>query len=385
MLHNSFDQLEAHERAIGDDIRGRTAEELNLGTCPVCGTGTLAIRHLRGSTQFIGCSRYPDCTFNIGLPVTQWGWAVRTDEVCEKHHLNFVRLVRKGARPWDIGCPLCHHISSNRESLADIPSLAPPLLGRLESRHLYSASDLAKSKPEWLATALDITVTEAGQLVRDAIAEMALLKKRSECRKFLRDHLTPRKGRSYAAILKTLKEAGIVDITGLAHANAAVLKKAGINEEEAAQVLGEARSVNTMQTFKGIGIPALSIRKYHAAGISSPEDFCTLHPVILAERSGISLDTVYRHTDLVCSHLKCPAPKKVTKLQLEKSRKELMAIRGMAEAMILPMLQAGIMDTSSLLAADAKALSGSTGIPEQKISDLQAYAKRIKDNAVIRI
>ena len=62
-----------------------------------------------------------------------------------------------------------------------------------------------------------------------------------------------------------------------------------------------------------------------------------------------------------------------------------MAIRGMTEAMILPMLQAGIMDASSLLAADVKALSGSTGIPVQKISDLQEYAKKIKDNAVIRI
>jgi DNA topoisomerase-1 len=385
MLHEAFDQLEAHGRAIGDDILGRTAEELNLGACPVCGSGTLAIRHLRGSTQFIGCSRYPECTFNIGLPVTQWGWALRTDQVCAKHRLSFVRLVRKGARPWDIGCPLCHHISSNRESLAEIPSLNTSILEKLEARHIYTAHDLAKSQPGWLATALDIPAAHALQVIRDAEAEIALLKKRSECRKFLRNHLTPRKGRSYAAIVKALREAGISDIASLAHANATVLRKAGISEQEAAQVLGEARSQNTMQTFKEIGIPATSIRKYHTAGISSPEEFCTLHPVLLAERSGISPDTVYRHADLVCGYLKRPAPKKMTKLQLEKSKKDLMAVRGMTDAMILPLLQAGIADTGSLLAASVPALSASTGIPSQTISGLQTSAKKIKDNEIIRI
>ena len=140
MLHKAFDQLEANEQVIGDDIRNRTAEEMNLGKCPVCG-GMLAIKHLRGNTQFIGCSRYPDCSFNIGLPMAQWGFAVRTDEICEKHQLNFVRLVRKGARPWDIGCPLCHHIDSNRESLSEMPSMTPAL-----AENILSAPYLHRSR-----------------------------------------------------------------------------------------------------------------------------------------------------------------------------------------------------------------------------------------------
>jgi DNA topoisomerase-1 len=385
MLHAAFDQLEAHEQVIGDDIRNRTAEEMNLGACPVCGDGTLAIKHMRGSSQFIGCSRYPGCTFNIGLPVTQWGWAVRTDEVCKKHQLNYVRLVRKGARPWDIGCPLCHHISSNRESLAGIPSLTPALLEKLEARHIYSAADIVKSPPEWLATALDMSHAQAGALIHDAEAEMVLLKKRSECRRFLRSHLIPRKGRSYATILKMLKEAGISDIAGLARANGAELKKAGISEQEAGTVIEEARSLHTLQTFKEIGIPAASIRKYHAARILDPGDFCTIHPIILAQRSGISLETVYRHADLVCSALKCPMPKKITKLQIEKSKKDLMSVRGITDAMILPLLQAGITDVSALLAADAKTLSESTGIPKEKISGFQAGAQRMKERAIIEI
>jgi DNA topoisomerase-1 len=383
MLHAAFDQLEAHEREIGDDIRGRTAEELNLGACPVCGTGTLAIKHLRGSTQFIGCSRYPECTFNIGLPVTQWGWAVRTDELCKKHNLNHVRLVRKGARPWEIGCPLCHHISSNRESLSEIPSLGPALLEKLEARHIYSAADIAKSPTEWLATTLDISAAEARALVREAEAEMAILKKRSECRKFLRNHLIPRRGRSYAAILKTLKEAGITDIAGLARSHGAELKKAGISEEEAGTVVKEAH--HTMQVFKEIGIPAASIKKYHAARILAPEDFCTIHPVVLAERSGISLDTVYRHAELVCTSLKCPVPKKITRLQIEKSKKDFMTVRGITEAMVLPLLQAGIVDVSALLAADATTLSAGTGIPIEKISGFKAVIQRMKDREIIQI
>jgi hypothetical protein len=57
----------------------------------------------------------------------------------------------------------------------------------------------------------------------------------------------------------------------------------------------------------------------------------------------------------------------------------------MTDAMILPMLQAGVVDTGTLLAADVKTLSASSGIPQEKISDLQTSAKRIKENAIIRI
>ena len=140
-----------------------------------------------------------------------------------------------------------------------------------------------------------------------------------------------------------------------------------------------------MQTFRQIGIPHASIRKYHAAGISSPVDFCATHPLILSGKSGISLETVYRHADLVCEFLKRPAPKKMTKLQLEKSRKELMAIRDMTEEMILQLLQAGVVDISGFLAADPQTLSETTGVQKEKISRLQVSAKKIKDNEIIRI
>ena len=75
----------------------------------------------------------------------------------------------------------------------------------------------------------------------------------------------------------------------------------------------------------------------------------------------------------------------MTKLQLEKSRKELMAVPGMAKEMILPLLQAGVADISGLLAADPTSLAEQTGLPKEKISRLQVSAKKIKDNEIIRI
>ena len=385
MLHKAFDQLEAHERAIGDEIRNRTAEEMTLGACPVCKKGTLAIKHLRGSTQFIGCSRYPDCTFNIGLPLAQWGFAVRTDDVCTRHGLNFVRLVRKGARPWDIGCPLCHHISSNRESLGEIPSLTPDLLDRLEQLHIYTASDLARAEAPYLATVLDLPQEKARQIIQDAGKEMEVLRKRSECRKFMRDHIAPRKGRSYATLLKTLSAAGIRDIAGLARADAALLRAAGISEKEADQVIEGARAHSAAQIFREIGIPAPSIRKYIGAGILSADEFCNTQPLQLADKTGISPDTVFRHTVLVCNYLNRPAPKKVSKSQIEKGKKELLAIRGVTESLVRSLFPAGIHDIATLLAADPGDASARSGVPEETVRSCQSLARKRLENAVIEL
>jgi DNA topoisomerase-1 len=384
MLHRAFDQLEANEAVIGDDIRGRTAEEMNLGACPVCG-GTLAIKHLRGNTQFIGCSRYPECTFNIGLPMAQWGFAVRTDEVCDRHHLNFVRLVRKGARPWDIGCPLCHHINSNKESLAEIPSLDEHLMQKLLACHIYTVAELAHSAPEHLAKRLGIPAPEAQTLITDAGRVLEKLRRRSECRKFMRDHLVPRKGRSYAKILTSLKSAGITELSGLASADVARLKEAGISDAESEEILTQAKIVYYGQVLKEIGIPAVSLKKYVAAGFTSPESFCT-HPVdVLSKRTGMSPGTVQRHVDLVCTYLKKPVPKKYSKTQVERGRKELMKIRGIDAAVIEKLSRSGIINTSALLEADADKIAAETGIPAHKIREYQAAIQKRRDTAVIQL
>jgi DNA topoisomerase-1 len=260
-----------------------------------------------------------------------------------------------------------------------------PLLKKLETHHIYTAADLARSLPEWLATALDIPMPRAQQLIQDAMMEMEILRRRSECRKFVRDNLAPKKGRSYAAIMKVLKNAGIHDIAALARADAAVFKSAGVGEKEAKQVIAGAQALSTSQTFKEIGIPVPSIKKYRAAGITTAEEFCALHPVMLSERAGISLDTVYRHAGLVCRHINRPVPGKVTKLQLEKGRKELLTIHGMTELITGQLLLAGIVDGTGLLSADPECIAARTGIPAETIRNFQELIKKKADSAVIRI
>ena len=384
MLHRAFDQLEANETVIGEDIRGRTAEEMNLGKCPVCG-GILAIKHLRGNTQFIGCSRYPECSFNIGLPMAQWGFAVRTDEVCEKHHLNFVRLVRKGARPWDIGCPLCHHLNSNKESLAEIPSMNETLAKKILAQHIYTVAEISRSSPEPLAKRLDIPLETAHQLISDAGLVLEKLRRRSECRKFMREHLVPRKGRSSAKIFTALRELGITELSGLAHADAATLKKAGVSDTETDQILTEAKTLYYSQLLKDIGIPAVSLKKYIAAGITDPEMFCN-HPLAsLSKLAGMSPATVQRHVDLVCAYLNKPAPKKFTKLQIEKGKKELFGIRGITSAEIENLSRAGIINATALLLADAEEVAEKSTIPVQKVKEFQAILQKRKDTEIIQI
>jgi DNA topoisomerase-1 len=384
MLHAAFDQLEANEKVIGDDIRDRTAEELNLGQCPACG-GTLAIKHMRGSTQFIGCSRYPECTFNIGLPVTQWGWAVRTDEVCDKHHLHFVRLVRKGARPWDIGCPLCHHISSNVESLIEIPSMNETLLEKARAHHIYTVAEIARSDPESLAKVFGLEPAAVEKLKREAGEVLENLRRRSECRKFMRNHLIPRKGRSYAKIMSSLKENGVSDLAGLAKASPATLQKAGIGESEAVNLVSEAKVTYNSQILKEIGIPAISLKKYIAAGISNPEDFVSNSPENLSKKTGMSVGTVNRHVVLVCEYLHRPIPVVIPKKRVEKGRKELLSIKGMTSTIADKFFAAGVINAESLLAADPRKLSETIGIDEEKIRMFQALMRKKQENAIIRI
>jgi DNA topoisomerase-1 len=384
MLHAAFDQLEANEQVIGDDIRDRTAEELNLGRCPVCG-GTLAIKHLRGSTQFIGCSRYPECTFNIGLPVTQWGWAVRTDDICEKHHLHFVRLVRKGARPWDIGCPFCHHISSNTESLTEIPTMNEALMEKARARHIYTVAEIARKEPERLAKALDLELDAAQKLKTGAEGVLEKLRRRSECRKFMRNHLIPRKGRSYSKIMAALKESGVTDLADLAKTDPAILQKAGIGETEAHDLLAEARITHNGQILKEIGIPAVSLKKYLAAGITGPDELVSTTPEHLSAMTGMSTGTVNRHVALVSGYLHRPVPVKIARARIGKGWKELLSIKGLTSTMAEKLAGAGVINGDSLLAADAGNLSGITGIDAEKIRNYQSILQKKREDAIIRI
>ncbi|MDD4254028.1 MAG: DNA topoisomerase I [Methanofollis sp.] len=371
MLHSVFEDLEAHENQIGDEIIGRTVEEKTVGPCPVCGK-KLQIRQAHGASQFIGCSGYPECSFNISLPGVQWGKAIRLDKVCERHELNHIRLIRKGARPWDIGCPLCSHIESNTETLRMMPHMTDGLIGRLHARHIYTVPELAHMPAGDLAQKLDVDEKMAGILVSEANEVLDRLRRRSELKKFIRAEIPPRRGRSHAKIAKKLLEAGIDDITSLAAANPQKIAQVGISAEEADGLLAKARALCSERRLREVGLPAVSIKKYVGAGLQGPEDFATLHPAYISAASGIRVETVCRHAEAACSTIGLKNPAKITQKKLEKGREELLAIPGIGEATLEKLYRAGITDAASLAAADPEEAARKSGIPAAKIREYSA-------------
>jgi len=88
---------------------------------------------------------------------------------------------------------------------------------------------------------------------------------------------------------------------------------------------------------------------------------------------------------MVCTYLNKPAPKKISKLQIEKGKKELLAINGLGSTVVTKLFAAGIIDADGLLHADAQKLADQTGITPEKIRVYQALIRKKRENAVIRI
>jgi len=374
MLHEVFDVLEEHEEEIGDEIMERTDQERIVGPCPVCGND-LAIRSTRGMRQFIGCTRYPECTFNLGLPGAQWGRALRTDEVCDTHHLHFVRLVRKGARPWEIGCPLCAHIESNEKTLRMMPSMTGDLIERLHAHHTYSVSEIAQSDTGVLARMLGVRDAEAAALQQEADSVLQILRKRTELRKFVRKHIPPRRGRSHGKVLNALFAAGINTIEDLAATPARALGTMHVGEKEAALLLDEARRVANEAQLREFGIPPVSLKKYLDAGITAPKDFCALHPAYLSVKTGLSIDTVYRHVAKVCAGMGTEPPEKVSKKAFEEGRDQLLSLPGIGESTLERLYRAGIVDPDALAACDAETVAKKSGLSAEKINAYKEAAR----------
>jgi len=128
-----------------------------------------------------------------------------------------------------------------------------------------------------------------------------------------------------------------------------------------------------------MGIPAVSLKKYLAAGFTTPDAFCELKPETLSERTGMSIGTVQKHVAMVCKALDKPAPKKVSKIQSEKGRKELLTIKGLSQATAEKLILAGVTNGKSLVAANPAVVAKDTGIPVQKVRDFQTIFKKKKD------
>lgn len=374
MLSGIFDDLEAHKEAIGQELIDSTREEQTIGPCPVCGK-PLRIRR-RGSSQFIGCSGYPECTFNASLPPATWGNAVKTNDICEVHGLNHVQLVRRGAPPWKIGCPVCAHITSNTEAFSMLPSLTDKMIGRLQSSHIYTISDLANLTPEKISQLLSLTITDSEKLLRDADDVLAKLRRRTGLKKFISGHIPPRKGRGQAKVSKAVFDLGITDIESLASADPLKLKAAHLNDAEAYLLVSEARKVTNYAVMKEIGIPVVTLKKYVARGYDDPAMLLFANPAGISLATGVSLAKIHEHQKLVADYLRRPIPEKLSKSEFDKMTRGLVALKLDGET-LAKLAAAGAFTVIRIVNADTDRLSFDTGIPKDEIEEIQKTARRV--------
>jgi DNA topoisomerase-1 len=105
MLETIFSVLDKNH----DEIRGVLYEGLRedkiIGKCQTCGSD-LMVRKSKKGGRFIGCSGYPECKFALPLPPT--GNIVATNKICERHGLNYIKIITGGKKPWELGCPQCN-------------------------------------------------------------------------------------------------------------------------------------------------------------------------------------------------------------------------------------------------------------------------------------
>jgi DNA topoisomerase-1 len=107
MLTSVFDELTQNQEGIGQSLKDGLRIDKIVGTCEKCKSELIIRRGHRGS-RFIGCSGYPECRFILPLP--RFGSVLVTDKICEKHGMFHIRIINKGKRPWDLGCPHCNFL-----------------------------------------------------------------------------------------------------------------------------------------------------------------------------------------------------------------------------------------------------------------------------------
>jgi len=105
MLDSVFDDMLENREDIETSLREGLRTDKIVGPCPQC-KSELIIRRGRRGSRFIGCTGYPDCTYTLPLP--RFGMVVVTDKICEIHGMNLIKIVNKGKRPWNLGCPKCN-------------------------------------------------------------------------------------------------------------------------------------------------------------------------------------------------------------------------------------------------------------------------------------
>ncbi|NMC11157.1 MAG: DNA topoisomerase I [Methanothrix sp.] len=161
MLTSVFDELTQNQECIGQSLKDGLRTDKIVGTCEKCGSELIIRRGHRGS-RFIGCSGYPNCRFTLPLPRS--GVVVVTEKMCEKHGMNHIRIINKGKRPWELGCPHCNFLDwqakkaqgkaepdKERNGLGSFPGIGPKTLEKLTKAGVKTTQDLLNAKANALA------------------------------------------------------------------------------------------------------------------------------------------------------------------------------------------------------------------------------------------
>ncbi|MDI6859785.1 MAG: DNA topoisomerase I [Methanocellales archaeon] len=106
MLDVVFEKLDVSMEDVSRTLQEGLREDKIVGKCPDCNSDLMIRRSRRG--RFIGCTNYPNCSFSLPLPKS--GRIIVTSKKCEEHGLHHVKIITKGRRPWDLGCPHCNYL-----------------------------------------------------------------------------------------------------------------------------------------------------------------------------------------------------------------------------------------------------------------------------------
>ncbi|PKL60300.1 MAG: hypothetical protein CVV33_03400 [Methanomicrobiales archaeon HGW-Methanomicrobiales-4] len=256
-----------------------------------------------------------------------------------------------------------------------IPSMTEEINKKLINAKIYSAFELGRMEPAVLIKVTGIPKKTADILIKDTTAVMAVLKLRSECKKFMKQFVPPKRGRSHTKVMTAFIASGMNSIEDVSKGSIETLKKAGLTEEESTTLKTEATLLTCKNRMKEMGIPAASLKKYQEAGFISHEDLISSHPAYISIKTGISVETVSKHILFVAEALKSDPPVKISKKQLEKGREEILSLKGAGETMLEQFYRAGIVDLKTLRAANVDRVAKISGLTKDKIRQFQAAAQ----------
>ncbi|MDE1761804.1 MAG: DNA topoisomerase I [Candidatus Micrarchaeota archaeon] len=162
IIQKLIGKFRANENKIGEALsKGLQASELAdvLGKCPADG-GNLVVKRSRAGKQFVSCSNWPNC--NTTYPLPQFAKVVPTKKVCELCHTPFVKVFRKGKRPFEMD------LDPNCETKKDWGKPKPAEEIVVKTAAEVKAESMPEAKPIKAKATKRKTATKAGTRAQKA-------------------------------------------------------------------------------------------------------------------------------------------------------------------------------------------------------------------------